>query len=34
MFFSVQVRDRRHLAEVMRGLKRVPEVRRVQRART
>ena len=34
MFFSVQVRDRRHLAEVMRGVKRVPEVRRVQRART
>jgi GTP pyrophosphokinase len=34
MFFSVQVRDRNHLAEVMRGLKRVPEVRRVQRART
>jgi GTP pyrophosphokinase len=34
MFFSVQVRDRRHLALVMRGLKRVPEVRRVQRART
>ncbi|HET7096409.1 MAG TPA: bifunctional (p)ppGpp synthetase/guanosine-3',5'-bis(diphosphate) 3'-pyrophosphohydrolase [Casimicrobiaceae bacterium] len=34
MFFSVQVRDRNHLAEVMRGLKQVPEVRRVQRART
>jgi GTP pyrophosphokinase len=34
MFFSVQVRDRGHLAHVMRGLKRVPEVRRVQRART
>ena len=34
MFFSVQVRDRQHLAKVMRGLKRVPEVRRVQRART
>ena len=34
MFFSVQVKDRRHLAEVIRGLKRVPEVRRVQRART
>jgi len=34
MFFSVQVRDRRHLAQVMRGLKRVAEVRRVQRART
>jgi GTP pyrophosphokinase len=34
MFFSVQVRDRRHLAQVMRGLKRVADVRRVQRART
>ena len=34
MFFSVQVGDRGHLARVMRGLKRVPEVRRVQRART
>ena len=34
MFFSVQVRDRQHLAQVMRGLKRVADVRRVQRART
>ena len=34
MFFSVQVRDRRHLAHIMRGLKRVNAVRRVQRART
>src|SRR5262249_50378428 len=34
MFFSVQVRDRKHLADVIRGLYRVPEVRRVQRART
>ncbi len=34
MFFSVQVRDRRHLAHVMRGMKRVTDVRRVQRART
>ena len=34
MFFSVQVRDRQHLARVIRGLKRVPDVRRVQRART
>ncbi len=34
MFFSVQVRDRRHLAGVMRGLKRVPDVRRIYRART
>ena len=34
MFFSVQVRDRRHLAHIMRGMKRVRDVRRVQRART
>jgi len=34
MFFSVQVRDRRHLAHVMRSVKRVPDVRRIQRART
>jgi GTP pyrophosphokinase len=34
MFFSVQVRDRRHLAHVMRALRRIPEVKRVQRART
>jgi GTP pyrophosphokinase len=34
MFFSVQVRDRRQLAQVMRALHRVPEVRRVARART
>ena len=34
MFFSVQVKDRRHLAHVMRGVKRVPDVRRIQRART
>jgi GTP pyrophosphokinase len=34
MFFGVQVRDRRHLANVMRALHRVPDVRRVQRART
>ena len=34
MFFSVQVRDRRHLAHIMRGLKRVNAVRRVHRART
>ena len=34
MFFSVQVRDRRHLANVMRALHRIPEVKRVQRART
>ncbi len=34
MFFSVQVKDRRHLAKVMRALKRVPGVRRIHRART
>jgi guanosine-3',5'-bis(diphosphate) 3'-pyrophosphohydrolase len=34
IFFGVQVRDRRHLAQVMRALKRVPEVRRIARART
>ncbi|MEO5764841.1 MAG: bifunctional (p)ppGpp synthetase/guanosine-3',5'-bis(diphosphate) 3'-pyrophosphohydrolase [Casimicrobiaceae bacterium] len=34
MFFSVQVRDRRHLAQVMRAMHRVPDVKRVQRART
>jgi len=34
MFFSVQVRDRRHLADVIRAVKRVPDVRRVQRTRT
>jgi GTP diphosphokinase / guanosine-3',5'-bis(diphosphate) 3'-diphosphatase len=34
MFFAVQVRNRAHLAQVMRSLRRVPEVRRVQRTRT
>jgi len=34
MFFGVQVRDRHHLAQVMRALKHVPEVKRVSRART
>ncbi|MBS0327341.1 MAG: bifunctional (p)ppGpp synthetase/guanosine-3',5'-bis(diphosphate) 3'-pyrophosphohydrolase [Proteobacteria bacterium] len=34
MFFSLQVHDRRHLAHVMRALRRVPDVRRVARART
>jgi GTP pyrophosphokinase len=34
MFFSVQVRDRRHLAHIMRGMKRVEGVRRVQRTKT
>jgi GTP pyrophosphokinase len=34
IFFGVQVRDRRHLAALIRALKRVPEVRRVARART
>jgi GTP pyrophosphokinase len=34
MFFGLQVRDRRHLAHVIRALHRIPDVRRVQRART
>jgi GTP pyrophosphokinase len=34
IFFGLQVRDRRHLAQVIRALKRVPEVRRIARART
>ena len=34
IFFSVQVKDRRHLAHVMRAVKRVAAVRRVARART
>jgi guanosine-3',5'-bis(diphosphate) 3'-pyrophosphohydrolase len=34
MFFAVQVRDRAHLAQILRSLKRVPDVRRVQRTRT
>jgi len=34
MFFSVQVRDRRHLAHVMRSVRRVADVKRIQRART
>lgn len=34
MFFGVQVRNRRHLAQVIRALKRLSEVRRVMRART
>jgi GTP diphosphokinase / guanosine-3',5'-bis(diphosphate) 3'-diphosphatase len=34
MFFGVQVRDRKHLANVMRALHRITEVKRVQRART
>ncbi len=34
MFFGVQVRDRRHLAAVMRAMRRVSDVRRVQRAKT
>src|SRR6266576_897836 len=29
MFFSVQVRDRRHLAQVMRAMRHVPDVKRV-----
>ena len=34
MFFNVQVHDRKHLAHVMRSLRRIPEVKRVHRART
>ncbi|MGH8801260.1 MAG: RelA/SpoT family protein [Casimicrobiaceae bacterium] len=34
MFFSLQVHDRRHLAQIMRALRHVPDVRRVARART
>jgi (p)ppGpp synthase/HD superfamily hydrolase len=34
MFFSLQVRDRQHLAHVMKALRRIAEVKRVQRART
>jgi len=34
MFFGLQVRDRVHLAHVMRALHRIPDVRRVHRART
>jgi RelA/SpoT family (p)ppGpp synthetase len=34
MFFGVQVRDRKHLAHVMRSMRRVPGVRRLHRART
>jgi guanosine-3',5'-bis(diphosphate) 3'-pyrophosphohydrolase len=34
MFFGVQVRDRKHLASVMRNLRHIADVRKVQRART
>ncbi|MFO1305764.1 MAG: bifunctional (p)ppGpp synthetase/guanosine-3',5'-bis(diphosphate) 3'-pyrophosphohydrolase [Burkholderiales bacterium] len=34
MFFGVQVSDRRHLAQVLRSIRHIPEVRRAQRART
>jgi GTP pyrophosphokinase len=34
MFFGVQVRDRRHLAQVLRSLRRIPNVKRAQRTRT
>src|SRR6185369_13439326 len=34
MFFGVQVRDRRHLAQVLRGLRHIGDVKRAQRART
>ena len=33
MFFSVQVRDRRHLAQVLRSLRRIPDVRRARAPR-
>jgi GTP diphosphokinase / guanosine-3',5'-bis(diphosphate) 3'-diphosphatase len=34
VFFEVAVENRRHLANVMRALRHIPEVKRVQRART
>jgi GTP pyrophosphokinase len=34
MFFGVQVRGRSHLAQVMRAMRRVPDVKRLGRART
>jgi GTP pyrophosphokinase len=34
MFFGVQVRDRRHLAQVLRSLRRIADVKRAQRTRT
>jgi (p)ppGpp synthase/HD superfamily hydrolase len=34
IFFSVQVKDRSHLAHVVRAVRRVDSVKRVQRART
>ena len=34
MFFGVQVRDRRHLAQVLKSLRHIPDVKRAQRART
>ena len=34
MFFAIQVRDRRHLAQVIRALKHIPDVKRALRART
>jgi GTP pyrophosphokinase len=34
MFFGVQVRNRQHLAQVMRAMRRVPDVKRANRART
>src|SRR5262249_22600437 len=34
MFFSVQVRDRRHLAPAMRALPRIAEIRPIHRAPT
>ncbi|MCC6869285.1 MAG: bifunctional (p)ppGpp synthetase/guanosine-3',5'-bis(diphosphate) 3'-pyrophosphohydrolase [Burkholderiales bacterium] len=34
MFFGVQVRDRRHLAQVLRALRRIADVKRAARTRT
>lgn len=34
MFFAIQVNDRQHLARVMRALRQIPEVQKIQRART
>ena len=33
LFFTLQVRDRKHLAHVMRGVRHIPEVSRISRIR-
>jgi GTP pyrophosphokinase len=33
LYFTVQVRDRVHLAELMRGLRKIPDVVRINRAK-